>query len=126
MSRLDAQFAATGVPTLFEQLGRPGIVYTPTGGSPAALTAMVGEEVIEVEEEPQGKVRVRRREVKIARDPAGPFGGVADPLPADTLTIDGLVYEIEDGEGLYRGRDLATFSVVRYEVIAKGTYRFGD
>jgi hypothetical protein len=125
MSRLDAQFIATGLPALFEQLGR-SVTFTPDGGAPVTLTAIVGEEVISDEDVGQGKVRIRRREVKITRDPAGPYGGVADPLPTGRVTVDELVYEIEDDEEISRSAAIAVLSLVRFESMDKGSYHFRE
>jgi len=51
---------------------------------------------------------------------------VADPLPTATVTVDGLVYEIEDGGDLQRSTAVASLPLVRYEPVAKGGYRFRE
>jgi len=123
MSRLDTQFAACGLPALMAQLGRAA-VYTPRGGDAVELTAMIGAEVTAIEEGERGTERVRRREVKITRDPAGPYGGVADPQLGDTMTIDGQVWEIEDDDpGIVAGGPIAVLPLVRYERTEVGRYR---
>ena len=127
MSRLDTQFAASGLPVLFEQLGTAGVICTPAGGDPVTLRAIVGEEVIEVEEGERGKERVRRREIKITRNPGGPFGGVATPQPTMTVTIDGELWEVEDGEpGIALTAGVAVLPLVRWERAEVGSYRFGE
>lgn len=127
MSRLDTQFAASGLPMLFERLGTAGVICTPEGGSPVTLTAIVGEEVITVEEGNRGRERVRRREIKITRDPSGPYGGVAAPEPTMTVTIGGEVWEIEDDEpGIGLTAGIAVLPLVRWERAEVGSFRFGE
>ena len=98
MSRLDDIMAVVGVPLLLEQLGDgTPITYTPAGGSPVSLTAIVGPERHEPDDDDEeGRSLLRVREVSFATDPAGEYGGVAAPAVNATVTIGGEVWPVKE------------------------------
>jgi hypothetical protein len=96
-SNFDTIFADSGVPALMESLGS-SVTYNDPEEDAVALTAIVGHtEVIEEADGAASGGRRKRyvREVIVARDEEGTYGGVATPKLSATLTIDGEDWAVE-------------------------------
>ena len=113
-SAFDTMFADAGVPTLMETLGTALVVYSDPEVDPVELTAIVGNmEVVEVEGTTSGgRRKLARRTFLITTDPAGTYGGVANPkLAARMEMTDGEVWEIESIEA--QGSSMTKLNCVR-------------
>jgi len=104
-------FAESALPSLLDTLG-DSITYTPAGGDDVSLTAVVGQEERGELEVEHGRRLRREREVTIATDPDGPYGGVAAPALNDTVTIDSESWAVESISSKADG--VATLLVVRF------------
>lgn len=116
MTAFDDLFAEMGLPLLKEQLGET-VTYTPAGGENVELTAIVGPEETEETEDLEGITQRRVRQVTIATDPDGDWGGVAAPGTNDSLTIGGVEYAVEAIEA--QSASLTQMRLVRRGVAEK-------
>jgi hypothetical protein len=115
MSLTDLLFAELGLPVLMEYSSGP-IRYADPDVPAVDLTALVGPERSEEESDLDRRRRIRIREAKIHRDPAGPWGGVADPRSDATVTIDGLEYSVRE---ISLSGTMATLVLIRAETLER-------
>lgn len=98
MSTFDAIFAEAAVPVLFDQLGTASLTYTPSSGSGnVTLTGIVTARRTDLVETDDGERVYKHLTVIITRAADGSFGGVVSPVLRDQMTVDGLVYDVEEG-----------------------------
>ena len=76
---------------LFDLYGQV-ITYTPKGGSPVSRTAILGTKQIDDEPDELGRVKRTICDLTISLDPDI---GVAEPEPGDTVTIGGVVWQVD-------------------------------
>lgn len=74
--------------TLYGQV----VTYTPKGGSPVTRTAIKGDNQVDNESDDIGRVRRTISDLTISLDPDI---GVAVPVPGDTVTISGVVWQVD-------------------------------
>lgn len=86
-SQMETDFAALGLPSLFQQGGR-AVTYDPAVGADVALTAIVYPEAVTEDSVDMGRQKRRMRNIDICTDPTSGFGGVASPQTNDKVTID--------------------------------------
>ena len=70
------------------------VFYTPAGGTPVSVVAIVGLESSEEVEDTRGRHIVRRRDVTIRTDEDAPGGGVEVPAENATFTINEVEYAV--------------------------------
>lgn len=124
MSTHADNFAAAGLPLLFEQHADAGrVTWTPRGESPAAVAAIVGQETQTESHEASGRRRTVRRRLTITTDSGGDYPGVPTPQITASVTVDGVAYAVES----IKPRTAAAFDaiVVRYDQleVSRGNYR---
>jgi hypothetical protein len=89
------------VAMLFDTSGEE-ITFTPEGGQPATMTALVGNVRIVEKITTRGRHKVSQRDLTICDSPSGPYGGVAQPLLNAVAAIGGdpwSVVEVHSGKG---------------------------
>ena len=95
-SLFDADYAVGAVPNLLARFGT-AVTYTPAAGDAVSLTGIVSARRTDLLETDDGERVYKRLSVAIATDPDGPFGGVASPTLRDRMTVNGVVYDVEEG-----------------------------
>lgn len=94
MTVFQTLFAESAVPSLMQTNGQAVSWLSAAGATPLSLTAIVGnEERVEGRDE-DGRTVTLERSVIVARDPAGPFGGVAAPRLDAEVIIDAATYAV--------------------------------
>lgn len=90
------------------------ITYTPKGGSPKTINALVLSVDTETEDDELGETKVKRRRIVILTDAAK---GIASPKPGDIVTINSAAWRVSaiDAEGFGK----ATLSIVLGETESK-------
>lgn len=111
-SAFDLAFADAGAPVLLSQFGQP-VTYTPAGGTGVSVTAMVSAEQQHEAEYPDGPRLIRTRELTIATDPDGAYGGVASVRLFDVVTVGTAQYAVNELRSVQHS--LVTFSAIRTE-----------
>ncbi len=111
-SAFETAFADAGAPALLSQFGQ-SCTYTPAGGAAVALTAMVGAEQSHEGEYSDGRRLIRTRQITLATDPAGPYGGVEDVHLFDTITVGTVTYAVHEIDS--RSHSLVTCTAIRTE-----------
>ena len=136
MSLFADNFAAAAVPNLMIQFGDAVIYYAPgalaldrltmrqlgeltlaeLGALPLtaglALTAIVGQQRVEVDEAQGESRRLTVRTLTITTDPESDYGGVAAPSERALVEIDDVDYAVRDGS-IKLGDGLAEMELVR-------------
>lgn len=123
MSRHHDDFAAVGLPMLFEQHA-VALVYRGAGEDPVDLWGIVSAEQIVDLDTDDGRDEGRLRTVTILRDPATPtYGGIAEPSDQATVCLAGVEYAVHRIS--VQTVSYATLEVVRRAVIerSRGQYR---
>lgn len=77
------------------------IIYTPKGGSPKTINALVFAVDTDHDEDEQGATEVQRRKVVILTDASL---GIAAPAINDIVTIDGVDWRVDSIEGQGHGK----------------------
>src|SRR4051812_40748812 len=85
--------AAAGIGGLLRAQGET-IEITPKNDQPVSMTALVEVETTRIVKDRQGERTVRSRKFSITKDPAGEFGGMADPQENSVLTYAGVDYAV--------------------------------
>ena len=108
MTAFDEIYSDSAVPALMDHMGT-AVTYLDPEEDDLELTAIVSNtDVVEVDGAASGGRRKRQmRSFTVARDPAGPYGGVEHPKLGGAFRMaDGEVWEIEaiesQGESLMR------------------------
>ncbi len=97
MSKFSDLVNSMGVPLLMDQLGDvDSVVYTPAGGVPVTLTAIIGPEETEQGQDEGGRCERVTREVVITTDPDSEYGGVAEPATNATATAKDATWAVEE------------------------------
>jgi hypothetical protein len=104
MTRFDGQFSDSPLASLMDVHGE-AITYTPTGGGPASITAIVDRQGVTIEDDEHGRALVRVMAVHVAT------ADVASPHPDDECKIDSLTWAVRDVLEVTGG--MATVSLVR-------------
>ena len=111
-SAFETAFADAGAPALLSQFGQ-SCTYTPAGGAGVVLTAMAGAEQTHEAEYSDGRRLIRTRQITLATDLAGPYGGVEDVRLYDTVTVGTVAYAVHEIDS--RSHSLVTFTAIRTE-----------
>jgi hypothetical protein len=112
-SPFELEFAEAGAPALLSQFGQR-VTYTPAGGDGVSLTAIVGAEQSHEAEYSDGRRVIRTRQVTLATDPDGQYGGVAAVHLFDTVTLaSGVAYSVHEITG--ETHSLVSFTAIRTE-----------
>jgi hypothetical protein len=81
------------------------------------LTAIANDKLPQIEEGDHDRKRKWIKEVTIAADPDGPYGGVADMSHGGKILLNDQWWEVVDGS-LIEGDAVHTFDVVRFARLA--------
>lgn len=111
-SAFETAFADAGAPSLLAQFGQ-ACTYTPAGGTAVSLSAMVGAEQSNEAEYSDGRRLIRTRQITLATDPDGDYGGVEDVHLYDTVTVGTVTYAVHEIES--RSHSLVTCTAIRTE-----------
>jgi len=116
-SKFDEIFGVMAEPALLDQMGEAA-TYRPAAGGTAAVIAMVGAEEAVDRTETDGDRNIERvRPVTISTDPAGAYGGVANPGANDQIDVGGVTYEVRSVTN--KSGNLVTMECVRLGSIEK-------
>jgi len=120
-SLLDDLMSAIGVDALMHQRGQSA-TYSPAGGTPVTLTAILGDERTEEDDEFDGRRSRQVRSATIAKDPNCEWGGVAAPATNATMTADGVIYAVRSIES--ETESLVTLALQRKTQIERSRQRY--
>jgi len=87
------------------------VIYTPQGGSPTSVTAVIEYGEDETEDGIDGDTRVRHARLHLA------IADVADPAPNDTVTINSEDWHVEAVES--RDDAMAVLRITRAEAVER-------
>jgi len=90
------------------------ITYTPKGGSPKTINALVGSIDTETEDDELGETKIKRRRIVILTDAAK---GIEAPKPGDLVTIADVAWRVSSIDA--QGFGKATLSVALGETESK-------
>lgn len=126
MSWLRDVYDKSAVVPLFDMFSDDAVdvVYTIRDAAPVTVQAIIRNRVVEVDgdDEMGDKTKVVSLDVVVSTDPAGPWGGVADPQLLSTWEVEGVTYNVDPrpGKGIQALTDsLALISLRRSTAMNK-------